>query len=64
MKYTLIILTIIMLFSCKDDMAGRLIGGTIITIKGDTIEFYGGALNYIGFGVRNITDIEIKEKGD
>ncbi|MCE8977187.1 hypothetical protein K0F45_08670 [Bacteroides ovatus] len=56
-----------MLLSCKDDMAGRLKGGTIITVKGDTIEFYGGTLTYPGFNSRSIRDIainDLKEKGD
>lgn len=56
-----------MLFSCKDDIAGRLKGGTIITVKGDTIEFYGGTLTYSGFGSRDIRGIainDLKEKGD
>lgn len=56
-----------MLLSCKDDIAGRLKGGTIITVKGDTIEFYGGTLTYSGFGARSIRDIainDLKEKGD
>lgn len=48
-------------------MAGRLKGGTIITVKGDTIEFYGGTLTYPGFDSRSIRDIainDLKEKGD
>lgn len=56
-----------MLFSCKDDIAGPLKGGTMITVKGDTIEFYGGTLTYSGFGSRSIRSIainELKEKGD
>lgn len=56
-----------MLLSCKDDMAGRLKGGTIITVKGDTIEFYGGVLTYSAFGTRSIRGIainDLKEKGD
>jgi len=67
MRFVLLILMIIMLFSCKDDIAGRLKGGTIITVKGDTIEFYGGTLTYSGFGSRSIRSIainELKEKGD
>lgn len=39
MRFVLIILMITMLLSCKDDMAGRLKGGTIITVKGDTIAY-------------------------
>lgn len=67
MRFVLIILMITMLLSCKDDIAGRLKGGTIITVKGDTIEFYGGTLTYNGFGSRSIRDISINElnkKGD
>jgi len=67
MRFVLLILMIIMLFSCKDDIAGRLKGGTIITVKGDTIEFYGGTLTYSGFGSRGIRGIainDLKEKGD
>lgn len=67
MRFILITLIITMLLSCKDDIAGRLKGGTIITVKGDTIEFYGGTLTYSGFGARSIRDIAInnlKEKGD
>ena len=67
MRFVLLILMIIMLFSCKDDIAGRLKGGTIITVKGDTIEFYGGTLTYSRFGSRSIRDIainDLKEKGD
>lgn len=48
-------------------MAGRLKGGTIITVKGDTIEFYGGTLTYNGFDSRSIRDIainDLKKKGD
>ncbi len=58
---------ITMLLSCKDDMAGSLKGGTIITVEGDTIEFYGGTLTYRALGVRSIREIalkELKEKGD
>lgn len=67
MRFVSIILMITMLLSCKDDMAGRLKGGTIITVKGDTIEFYGGTLTYPGFNSRSIRDIsinELKKKGD
>lgn len=56
-----------MLLSCKDDIAGPLKGGTIITVKGDTIKFYGGTLTYRGFGSRSIRDIainDLKKKGD
>jgi hypothetical protein len=48
-------------------MEHRLKGGTIITVKGDTIKFYGGRLTYRSFGERDIRSIvidESKEKGD
>lgn len=67
MRFILIILMIIMLLSCKDDIAGPLKGGTIITVKGDTIKFYGGTLTYSVFGTRDIRSIainDLKEKGD
>ncbi|UYU67312.1 MULTISPECIES: hypothetical protein [Bacteroides] len=67
MRFVLIILMTTMLLSCKDDMAGRLRGGMIITVKGDTIEFYGGTLTYSGFGTRSIRDVtinDLKEKGE
>lgn len=51
----------------KGDMEHRLKGGTIITVKGDTIKFYGGRLTYRSFGERDIRSIvidESKEKGD
>lgn len=67
MRFILIILMITMLLSCKDDIAGPLKGGTIITVKGDTIKFYGGTLTYPGFNSRSIRDIainDLKEKGD
>lgn len=65
MRFILIIFMIIMLLSCKDDIAGPLKGGTIITVKGDTIKFYGGTLTYSGFGTRSIRDIAINDlKGE
>ena len=65
MRFILIILMMIMLLSCKDDIAGPLKGGTIITVKGDTIKFYGGTLTYSGFGTRSIRDIAINDlKGE
>ena len=67
MRFVLLILMIIMLFSCKDDIAGPLKGGTMITVKGDTIEFYGGTLTYKGFDTRSIRNIainDLKKKGD
>ena len=67
MRFILIILMIAMMLSCKGDMEHRLKGGTIITVKGDTIKFYGGRLTYRSFGERDIRSIvidESKEKGD
>lgn len=67
MRFILIILMITMLLSCKDNIAGPLKGGTIITVKGDTIKFYGGTLTYSGFGTRSIRDIainDLEKKGD
>lgn len=67
MRFILIVLMSVMLLSCKDNMAGPIKGGTIITLEGDTIEFYGGYLTNRGFGYRGISDVafdEIKEKGD
>lgn len=65
MRFILIILMITMLLSCKDNIAGPLKGGTIITVKGDTIKFYGGTLTYRGFGTRSIRDIAINDlKGE
>ena len=61
MRFILIILMIIMLSSCKDDIAGPLKGGTIITVKGDTIKFYGGTLTYKCFGERDIRSVVIDE---
>jgi hypothetical protein len=55
------------MLSCKGDIAGPLKGGTIITVKGDTIKFYGGTLTYSVFGTRGIRSIainDLKEKGD
>ena len=37
------------LFSCKKDVLRPLRGGTCITIKGDTITFYGGVLHFNTF---------------
>lgn len=54
------------MLSCKGDMEHRLKGGTIITVKGDTIKFYGGRLTY-RFDERDIRSIvidESKEKED
>lgn len=55
------------MLSCKGDMEHRLKGGTIITVKGDTIKFYGGTFTYKLFGERDIRGVvidESKEKGD
>lgn len=61
MRFILIILMIIMLLSCKDDIAGPLKGGMVITVKGDTIKFYGGTLTYKCFGERDIRSVVIDE---
>jgi hypothetical protein len=42
-------------------MEHRLKGGMVITIKGDTIEFYGGTLTYKCFGERDIRSVVIDE---
>lgn len=49
------------MLSCKGGMEHRLKGGTLITIKGDTIEFYGGTLTYKCFGERDIRSVVIDE---
>lgn len=67
MRFILIILMATTMLSCKGGMEHRLKGGTIITVKGDTIKFYGGRLTYRSFGERDIRSIvidESKEKGD
>mgnify|MGYP004531652967 CR=1 FL=1 len=64
MKFILTILMAIILFSCKDDMVGHLKYGTIVTMKGDTITFYGGCLTYSAFGERSIRNVVIEEKGN
>lgn len=67
LRFILIILMTTMMLSCEDNMEHRLKGGMVITIKGDTIEFYGGTLTYEIFGKRSINSIvtyEPKEKGD
>lgn len=58
--YIIILMTTMML-SCEDNMEHRLKGGMIITVKGDTIEFYGGTLTYKCFGERNIRSVVIDE---
>lgn len=45
----------------KGNMEHRLKGGMVITIKGDTIEFYGGTLTYKCFGERDIRSVVIDE---
>jgi hypothetical protein len=42
-------------------MEHRLKGGMVITVKGDTIKFYGGTLTYKTFGERNIRSVVIDE---
>lgn len=64
MRFILIVLMATILSSCKDDMAGNLRGGTVITIKGDTITFYGGTLTNSQFGSRSIKGVLIDDKGD
>lgn len=67
MRFILIILMTATMLSCKGDMEHRLKGGMVITVKGDTIKFYGGTLTYKCFGERNIRGVvidESKEKGD
>lgn len=49
------------MLSCKGDMEHRLKGGMVITVKGDTIKFYGGTLTYKRFGERNIRSVVIDE---
>lgn len=68
MRFILIILMATTMLSCKDDMEHRLKGGMVITVKGDTIKFYGGTFTYKLFGERDIRgvviDDESKEKED
>lgn len=49
------------MLSCKGDMEHRLKGGMVITVKGDTIKFYGGTLTYKCFGERDIRSVVIDE---
>lgn len=49
------------MLSCELDMKYKLKGGTIITAKGDTINFYGGTLTYRCFGERSIRSVVIDE---
>lgn len=61
MRFILIILMATTMLSCKGDMEHRLKGGMVITVKGDTIKFYGGTLTYKRFGERNIRSVVIDE---
>lgn len=61
MRFILIILMTATMLSCKGDMEHRLKGGMVITVKGDTIKFYGGTLTYKCFGERNIRGVVIDE---
>ena len=61
MRFILIILMATTMLSCKGNMEPRLKGGMVITIKGDTIEFYGGTLTYKCFGERDIRSVVIDE---
>ena len=50
------------MLSCKGDMEHRLKGGMVITVKGDTIKFYGGTLTHkFCFGERDIRSVVIDE---
>ncbi len=67
MRFILIMLMTTMMLSCEEGMEHRLKGGMVITVKGDTIEFYGGTLTCKFFGERSIRSVvidESKEKGD
>lgn len=61
MRFILIILMATTMLSCKGDMEHRLKGGMAITVKGDTIKFYGGTLTYKHFGERSIRSVVIDE---
>ena len=61
MRFILIILMTATMLSCKDDMEHRLKGGMVITVKGDTIKFYGGTFTYKLFGERDIRGVVIDE---
>ena len=61
MRFILIILMATTMLSCKGDMEHRLKGGMGITVKGDTIKFYGGTLTYKCFGERHIRSVVIDE---
>lgn len=67
MRFILIMLMTTMMLSCEDSVEHRLKGGMVITVKGDTIKFYGGTFTYKLFGERDIRGVvidESKEKGD
>lgn len=61
MRFILIMLMTTMMLSCEDSVEHRLKGGMAITIKGDTIKFYGGTLTYKCFGERDIRSVVIDE---
>lgn len=61
MRFILIILMATTMLSCEGDMEHRLKGGMVITVKGDTIKFYGGTLTYKCFGERDIRSVVIDE---
>lgn len=61
MRFILIILMTATMLSCKGDMKHRLKGGMVMTVKGDTIKFYGGTLTYKYFGERDIRSVVIDE---
>ena len=61
MRFILIILMTIMMLSCEGDIEHRLKGGMMITVKGDTIKFYGGTLTYKYFGKRDIRCVVFNE---
>lgn len=61
MRFILIILMATTMLSCKGGMEHRLKGGMVITVKGDTIKFYGGTLTYKCFGERGIRSVVIDE---
>ena len=61
MRFILIILMATTMLSCKGDMEHRLKGGMVITVKGDTIKFYGGTFTYKLFGERDMRGVVIDE---
>lgn len=64
-KFILITAITLTLLSCSKTN-GPIRSGIIITLEGDTIEFYGGYLRYSGWGYWSINSMGIKdyEKGD